>query len=90
MEVQFVAIKESQIIAFRGSAIIMDSKTVIEAIDKLLGSEEAAILSDSYYEQLEALRKEAFDLCEKDKLDDAKAILHEISQIVEEGPSDGE
>ena len=68
----------------------MDSETLMEAIDKLLNSEEAAILSDSYYEELQDLRKQALDFCEKGKLDDAKAVLHEISQIVEEGPADGE
>jgi hypothetical protein len=69
---------------------LVSSNTIVEKIDKLLGSREAVILSDSIYEQLKALRKEASDLCEKGNLDDAKAILHEIAQIVEEGPSSGE
>jgi hypothetical protein len=64
----------------------MDPKTLIEAIDKLLKSEEAAILSDSYYEQIQTLRKEAFDHCEKGNIEEAVAILHEIKQIIEEDP----
>ena len=65
---------------------MMDPKTLVEAIDKLLKSEEAAILSDAYYEQIQTLRNEASDCCEKGNIEDAKAILREIRQIIEEEP----
>jgi hypothetical protein len=67
-----------------------DPKTFLGSLDQLMASPKAGMLTERQYEDLKNLQNKAMASWEKGERDQARKIMAEMKEIVEEGPPVGE
>ena len=64
-----------------------DLDTLRRNVEKLVATQECAMLSDVQYSDVQSLRDTALQLCEQEKHAEAYAVFIEIREIISAGPA---
>ena len=66
---------------------MMDLDTLKTNIEKLVATQECAMLSDAQYSDIQSLRDTALQLCEQGKRAEVYTVFTEIREIISAGAS---
>ncbi len=66
---------------------MVDFQTLRGNTERLIATQECAILSDAQYSDVQSLRNTLLQLCDQGKRDEAHAVFTEIRDIISAGPA---
>ena len=66
---------------------MVDIESLRRSAERLIATQECAILSDDQYSDVQSLRKTLIQFCDQGKRDEAHAVFTEIRDIISAGPA---